>query len=149
VAHTWRFHRQRRSSGHVWQGRFKSPVIQQDDHLLTVMRYVEANPLRARLVREPGDWRWSSFAAHAEGSPDDLVSEAPVWAGLGATEPRRQAFWRGWVATPLTEKELAALRKSVVSGRPFGADDWVKRTAAALGLNLASRPRGRPRKAEN
>lgn len=52
VAHTWRYHRRHRSVGHVWQGRFKSPVIQDDDHLLTVLRYVETNPLRAGLVKD-------------------------------------------------------------------------------------------------
>src|SRR5947209_18377698 len=64
VAHTWRYHRRHSSVGHVWQGRFKSPVVQDDDHLLTVLRYIEANPLRAGLVRDAGDYRWSSYAAH-------------------------------------------------------------------------------------
>ena len=63
VAHTWHYHRERGTVGHVWQGRFKSPVIQDDDHLLTALRYIEANPLCARLVAATGDYRWSSFAA--------------------------------------------------------------------------------------
>ena len=54
VAHTWRYHRRHRTVGHVWQGRFKSPVIQDDDHLLVVLRYIEANPLRAGMVSDPG-----------------------------------------------------------------------------------------------
>src|SRR5262245_10737396 len=63
VSHTQRYHRRHRSGGHVWQGRFKSPVIQDDDHLLTVLRHIEANPLRARMVAAAGAYRWSSFAA--------------------------------------------------------------------------------------
>ncbi len=70
VSHTQRYHRFHRSSGHVWQGRFKSPVIQDDDHLLTVLRYIEANPLRARLVEHAGMYRWSSFASHGDGVAD-------------------------------------------------------------------------------
>jgi putative transposase len=64
VSHTQRYHRFHHSGGHVWQGRFKSPVIQDDEHLATVLRYIEANPLRARLVERAGDYRWSSFRAH-------------------------------------------------------------------------------------
>src|SRR5262249_58750238 len=54
VAHTWRYHKRHHTVGHVWQGRFKSPVIQDDEHLLVVLRYIEANPLRARMVSDPG-----------------------------------------------------------------------------------------------
>jgi putative transposase len=60
VAHTWRYHRARSSSGHVWQGRFKSPIIECDEHLLTVMRYVESNPLRAGMVEDLAAYPWSS-----------------------------------------------------------------------------------------
>src|SRR5262245_32476527 len=70
VSHTQRYHRCHHSGGHVWQGRFKSPVIQDDDQLLTVLRYIEANPLRARMLGSAGDHRWSSFPAHGLGHPD-------------------------------------------------------------------------------
>jgi putative transposase len=148
VAHTWRYHRRHRSVGHVWQGRFKSPVIQDDEHLLTVLRYVEANPLRAGMVADLKDYPWTSYAAHGLGQTDALVSEAPVWVALGATEAARQEFWRKWVHEPLTERELAALRRSVTSGRPFGSESWVKAIGLRMGLPLTPTPtrRGRPRK---
>ena len=72
VSHTQRYHKHYRSGGHVWQGRFKSPVIQDDDHLLNVLRYIEANPLRAKLVRRAGrvrveqlssTWAWGDPAS--------------------------------------------------------------------------------------
>jgi putative transposase len=128
-------------------GSIKSPVVQADEHLLTVMRYVEANPLRAGLVADLADWPWSSYAVHGSGAADDLVTPAPVWAGLRSTEGRRQAYWRRWVHEPLTEKELERVRKSVSSGRPFGSEGWVAATAKRLGLELATRPGGRPPKA--
>src|SRR5437773_2945782 len=81
VAHTWRYHRAHASVGHVWQGRFKSPVIQDDDHLLVVLRYVEANPLRAGMVRDLKDYPWTSYGVHGLGRTDPLVRAAPAWSG--------------------------------------------------------------------
>ena len=148
VAHTWHVHRGRQSSGHVGQGRFKSPVIEGDEHLLTVMRYAECNPLRAGLVSDLADWLWSSYRGHVGLEDDDLVSESPVWKQLGADEAKRRAYWKRWLHTPQTEQELAAVRQSVVSGRPYGTERWVKRMAQRLGVPLLPRPRGRPRKSE-
>jgi putative transposase len=146
VAHTWRYHKAHASCGHVWQGRFKSPVVQSDESALTVLRYIEANPLRARMVTDLAAYRWSSYPVHGLGRDDALVRPLPCWESLGRVEVGRQAYWRRWVHEPLTERELAAVRQSVVSGRPYGAEPWVQATAAALGLGLAHRPRGRPRK---
>ena len=98
VAHTWRYHKRHRSSGHVWQGRFKSPVIQDDEHLLIVLRYIEANPVRASMVADPADYQWSSFQHHGLGRIDPLVSEFPEWERLGSTEAERRRRWRAKVA---------------------------------------------------
>jgi putative transposase len=68
VSHTQRYHKHYRSGGHVWQGRFKSPVIQNDEHLLTVLRYMEANPLRANLVQRAEDYPYSSYRVHGLGT---------------------------------------------------------------------------------
>ncbi len=73
MSHTQRYHKHYRSGGHVWQGRFKSPVIQNDDHLLTVLRYIEANPLRAKRSAGPSAYPWSSYRVHGLGEPDELV----------------------------------------------------------------------------
>jgi putative transposase len=146
VAHTWRYHRRHGTVGHVWQGRFNSPVVQSDEHALTVLRYVEANPLRAGLVADLGDYPWSSYPAHGLGQADGLLAALPCWPGLGSSAEDRRTCWRSWVHTPLTERERAPVRRSVTSGRPFGTPGWVEATAAALGVRLTSRPRGRPRK---
>ena len=133
TAHVRRYHRRYRSSGHVWQGRFKAFPIARDEHLLAVLRYVERNPLRAKLVRQAQNWPWSSLSAPRAG----FLHECPV------PLPRN---WVARVNTPDTEAELAALRCSVSRGAPFGAPAWVGRTAARLGLEASLRPRGRPRK---
>ena len=91
VAHTWRFHRGHRSSGHVWQGRFRSPVIQGDAHLLTVLRFIEANPLRVGMVRDLSDYPWCSYPTRGQGRVQELVSELPTWQELRRTAAGRHA----------------------------------------------------------
>lgn len=137
TSHVRRYHRLRGSSGHVWQGRFKAFPIQKDDHLLTVLRYVEQNPGRARLVPAAEQWRWSSAYWCGRRSRPGWLSPWPL--------PRP----RGWLARvnqPQTQQELAALRLSVNRGAPFGDLGWTRRVAARLGLESSLRPRGRPRK---
>jgi putative transposase len=146
VTHTQRYHRCHRSGGHVWQGRFKSPVVQDDDHLRTVLRYIEANPLRAGMVERAGDYRWSSFAAHGLGRPDDLLDAVVAYEELAATPAVRRRRWSAFVHQAPDEAEVAAVRRSVQTGLPFGEASWVERLGRRLGLDLATRPRGRPRK---
>ena len=123
------------TTGHIFQGRFKSFPIQTDPHLLTVMRYVERNPVRASLVDTAAEWRWSSN--HWRGKPNDLLDESPVPLG---------GDWTAFVDAPQTAAELATLRQSISRGAPFGARGWQHQTAEALGLTSTLRPRGRPRK---
>jgi putative transposase len=121
-------------------------VIQDDEHLLTVLRYIEANPLRAGIVTDLRDYPWCSYPTHGLGCAQAGVNALPTWQTLAATEEARLVFWRDLVHTPLTARELAAVRRSVTTGRPFGAPGWVEATARALGIPLATRPRGRPSK---
>jgi putative transposase len=147
IAHTWRYHKRHHSSGHVWQGRFKSPVVQDDVHLLVVLRYIEANPVRAKIVNDPAEYRWSSFLNHGVGRDDPLLSPFPEWEELGRTDVERRRRWRATMRGAQDEAELATVRSSLRSGRPFGASQWTKRMADRLGIELTPRPRGRPRKA--
>ena len=137
VTHTQRWHAAHRTSGTgpLYQGRFKSFPIQEDDHLWTVLRYVERNPLRANIVKEAEAWRWSSLWHRVHGNKAGLLDDGPV------SLPGR---WRQHVQTPQTEAELAALRRSVVRGSPFGEASWQERTAKRLGLQSTMRARGRP-----
>jgi putative transposase len=146
VAHTWRYHKGHRSSGHVWQGRFKSPLVQADAHLLVVLRYIEANPLRAAMVRDAADYPWSSYQHHGLGAPDPLLSPLPQWDELGRTPGERRSRWRAKVHAAQSDRDLAAVRRAVQTGRPYGEQRWVERMARTLDIPLAARPRGRPRK---
>ena len=149
MAHTWRYHKRHRTSGHVWQGRFKSPVIQDDDHLLVVLQYIEANPVRAGMVADPRDYRWSSFGQHGLGLVDALLDSFPEWEHLGPTEAERRRRWRAKLRSAQKQDELTAVRDSLRTGRPLGSPAWVEGVATRLGIDLTPRPRGRPRKEES
>lgn len=146
ISHTERYHKHHRSSGHVWQGRFKSPVIQNDEHLLTVLRYIEANPLRAHIVERAEDYPWSSYRMHGLGEPNELLDRLIPYEQLSPHAAVRQRKWAEKVHRPLADSTLAGIRRSNESGRPFGDPKWVKRLAAKLDIDLTIRPRGRPRK---
>jgi putative transposase len=136
--HVRRYHQHYHSSGHIWQGRFKSFPIEEDEHLLTVLRYVERNPVRAGLVRRAEQWGWSSARCWKdEGARPGYLAVGPV---------ARPSPWLPWVNQALTDAELAALRRSVARGTPYGNSGWVEETARRLGLQSTLRPRGRPRK---
>ncbi|MEX0819997.1 MAG: transposase [Pirellulaceae bacterium] len=139
TSHVHRYHGTYDSSGHVWQGRFKSFPIQQDEHLLTAIRYVEQNPVRAKTipVRKAERWPWSSASTVTPAN-----AERPT---LHAGPVPRGKEWLEQIKQPLGEEELAALRESVARGKPFGSERWAKRTATKLGLESSLRPRGRPK----
>jgi putative transposase len=146
VSHTLRYHKHHRSGGHVWQGRFKSPVIQDDEHLLTVLRYIEANPLRAKLVRDAKAYAWSSYRLHGLGEANELIAPLVTYEELSPYPAVRQRKWAEKVHTPLDGRAEAAVRRSVETGLPYGERAWVEKLAKRLGLELTTRPRGRPRK---
>ena len=137
TTHVRRYHEHYHTSGHVWQGRFKAFPVQEDEHLLTVLRYVERNPLRAGLTTGLLDWTWSSLAIHRQ-------QERPAWYSSGPVP--RGKDWLKHVAEPQTDIELAALRRCVQRGSPYGSERWQTRTTSQLGLESTLRPRGRPRK---
>jgi putative transposase len=137
TAHVRRHHRRHGSSGHIWQGRFKAFPIQHDHHLLTVLRYVERNPLRANLVARAQDWPWASLNQWSKPSRPAFLDDGPV---------PRPPRWTADVNRTMTAAELESVRRSVARGAPFGGQPWQKRTALRLGLEASLRPRGRPKK---
>jgi putative transposase len=134
TAHVRRYHRINGTEGRVWQGRFKAFPIEQDDHLLTVLRYAERNPLRANMVASADEWPWSSLGPNRIAREDD-------WLPVHLPDN-----WLHWVNEPQTPAELEAIRESIARGRPFGDPDWQKNIVEQLGLQDSLRPRGRPRK---
>ena len=84
-------------SGHVWQGRYKSPLVAQESYYLEAGRYIERNPLRAKMVQNLKDYPWSSYPAYAYGEVNPLLDEDPYYLQLGPTPLERQAAYRDYV----------------------------------------------------
>jgi putative transposase len=139
TSHVRRYHRHYGSSGHVWQGRFKAFPIEEDGHLLTVLRYVERNPVRAGLCLRSEDWLWSSARSRGRQQAAGVLHEWPM---------EMPADWAAWVNDAERASELEELRNSVNRGTPYGSESWVRDAALRLGLEPSLNPRGRPRDVE-
>lgn len=137
TSHVRRYHRQRGTSGQVWQGRFKAFPIQQDSHLLAVIRYVERNPVRANLVSSAANWPWSSISESAFDERRSMISASPI---------QKPANWVKFVDEPQSQLELDALRRCSQRNAPFGTSSWTEKTAKSLGLESGIRKLGRPLK---
>jgi putative transposase len=123
--------------GHLYQGRFKSFPVEQDEHLLAVLRYVERNPVRAKLARRAQDWRWGSCHVRQDRGHElhSLLAPWPV---------QRPGRWLAMVNEPQDQQEQVMVQESIKRSRPAGTEGWVRRTARELGLEHSLRPRGRP-----
>lgn len=123
--------------GHLFQGRFASYPMD-DAHLMVAVRYIENNPVAARLAARAEDWRWSSARAHVYGAPDALTDVA----ALAAHAPN----WRAMLSLGLEASELSRVEDALRLGRPQGGASWLRGVAEQAGLSLERPPRGRPRK---
>jgi putative transposase len=139
MTHAQRWHQRHLSTGTgaVYQGRYKAIPIQSESHFLVACRYVERNPLRAGLVANAEDWRWSSIWRRRHSCLDGIVHECPT------PLPER---WMTFVNEPQTEQELHACREAVRRNLPLGDADWQQRAGIVIGPNGTARGRGRPRK---
>ncbi|MGZ3589080.1 MAG: transposase [Thermodesulfobacteriota bacterium] len=136
TSHVRRHHKHYGTSGHIWQGRYKSFLIQMDNHLITILRYVEGNPVRAGLVNSANDWPWCSHPEATGKKPRVLIDEIPI---------ELPKDWANYVDEPITEKELDKLRQSLNRQSPYGDSSWQVQMCRELGLESTLRPRGRPR----
>lgn len=139
--HTMRWHAHHRTegTGHLYQGRFKTFPIEEDEHFVAVSRYVERNAFRAGLCRTAEEWRYGSAWRNAFG---DRASRA-LLADWPLPRPRG---WRAYVNKPQNEAEVAAIRRCLLRGTPYGSETWVTQAAARLRLKHTLRSRGRPAK---
>jgi putative transposase len=133
-------------SGTLWEGRFKSSLVAREDYCLACHRYIETNPVRAKMAASPADYRWSSFRANALGIRNDLITTHECLLSLGATEDACRTAYRGLFEHNLEEEWLTEIRDSVRKGLPTGNDRFKRQIEAALSVKLGSGKRGRPAK---
>lgn len=130
-------------TGTLWEGRFRSCLIDSDDYLLTCQRYIELNPVRAGLAASPGHYRWSSYPCNAEGRIDPLVKPHPVYASLASDPLARQKTYAQLVAAGITDEQRDQLRRYTHQGRAWGSPQFQSKVEQTLGHHAALRRRGR------
>jgi len=139
--HTQRWHVMHKTigHGHLYQGRYKSLIVNTDQYFLTIMRYIEQNPLRAKLVKDAGDWQWGSLYRRIHGTPSQqkLLTEWIV------DEPKDYAKDINII---LNKKELGDVRVSILKGSPLGGVKWRESLISKMNLEYTTRRVGRPKK---
>ncbi len=141
MTHTQRWHANHHTvgSGHLYQGRYKSFPVQTDEYFLQLVRYVESNSLRAKLVKRAEDWKWGSLWIREKGD----VKHKQF---LGKWPIPVQSNYLVLINKSQAKIQLDSIRSSIIKNRPYGDDLWVKRTAEKLGLESSLRQPGRPKK---
>ena len=135
-----RINRARGWKGHVWQGRFFSSQLD-EAYLWAAMRYVERNPVRARIVRKAENYRWSSVAAHCRLRTDKVLTTKPGWHKLFEAIGN----WSAWLAEGDAPEQLEVLRRNIDKGLPCGSTRFIQKLEKRVGRALHYRPQGRPR----
>jgi len=135
-------------TGTLWEGRFKSTIVDAEDYVMACYRYIEANPVRARMVADAEDYAWSSYAANALGRNDPLVVQHGAYQDLGNTAEIRRAEYRTLFAAGLDRDMVATIRDATQRGWVPGSERFRKQIEAALGRRVEPPVRGRPRKVE-
>jgi putative transposase len=140
------FNKAYRRSGTLWEGRFKSCVVDADHYLLTCQRYIELNPVRANMVGDPVDYRWSSYRCNGLGQPLKLWQPHEVYLRLGESESERLSAYRALFKTALDDAALANIRESANKGLALGNDQFKDQIEALTGRRVRPGKRG-PRSA--
>ena len=136
-----------RRTGTLWDSRYKSSLVHADDYLLLCQRYIELNPVRAEMVSDPAQYRWSSYRANGLGQTDPLITPHAVFLALGGQEPERLAAYRALFQPQLDETVIADIRLALTQGQPLGKGRFLDNVERMTGQRREVRPRGRPRKA--
>lgn len=135
-------------SGTLWEGRYRATVVDSEQYLLTCMRYIELNPVRARMAGHPGEYRWTSFHANAQGAPDILVTRHELYERLGRSGPDRQNAYRQLFRAQLSDRDVEAIREATNKNWALGGEHFKQRIAALSGRRSDLMRKGRPAKVD-
>ena len=134
-------------TGALWEGRFKSSLVSKDNYLLACSRYIEMNPVRANIVKDPKDYRWSSYRykiGQKEG--ETFLDLDPLYMDLGRDKIERQRYYQEWFKKSIPTQEWDLIRKTINKNGIFGSTQFKEKMEKLLGRKLEIRERGRPRK---
>jgi len=142
------FNRRHQRTGTLWEGRFRSCLVDHERYLLICQRYIELNPVRAKMVQDPASYPWSSYRANGLGEENLLVSPHLVYMGLGAHDAERRAGYRHLFAEAISEHLLTQIRHAGNSNSPLGSESFAEHVRARLGHGPLASRRGRPKVAQ-
>ncbi len=140
------FNYRQNRTGTLWEGRYKATLIDSERYLLTCMRYIEMNPVRASMVTRPGEYPWSSYLCHAEGETDTLISEHGLYISLGRNKEERQSAYRALFDAVMEESDVEAIRSATNKGWVLGDGAFKEKMALKTARRLNPLPKGRPRR---
>ncbi len=131
-------------SGTLWEGRFKSCLVQEDRYLLEVYKYIELNPVRAQIVSDPGEYHWSSYQVNGLGKKSDLCTPHSEYLALGENPLEQQTNYRTLFTDHVVEELLQEIRNNTHKGMAIGNDRFKEEIEALTGRRLYPKKRGRP-----
>jgi putative transposase len=138
------FNQKYQRSGTLWEGRYKSSLIQEELYLMKVYRYIELNPVRAGMAVDPGDYQWSSYRVNALTSRSDLCVPHPLYLALGANVAERRKQYRSLFEGHIEDEVLRAIRANSKSGMALGNDRFKEEIESLTGRRVKAKKRGRP-----
>jgi len=136
-------------SGTLWEGRYKSCLVQNERYLLEIYRYIELNPVRANMVDEPSDYSWSSYAINALGMESDLQTPHPEYLALGKTKAERLINYRELFKAHVETELLEEIRASVNKGLALGNERFKTQIESLTNQRVTARKSGQPKKSSN
>ena len=133
-------------SGTLWEGRFRSSIIEQQNYLFVCQRYIEMNPVRASMVAYPEEYLWSSYQVNGQGKNSDLVTPHTLYLDLGQNDTERQLAYRELFCNELEPEGVDKIRKATNGNFVLGSDKFAKEVSEMLGRRVTPGKTGRPRK---
>jgi putative transposase len=134
-----------RRTGTLWDSRYKSSLIQAETYLLSCQRYIELNTVRAAMVDDPANYRWTSYRTHALGQPNAIITPQPLYQALGTTDGERQSVYRALFRAQLDSEAINDIRLALNQSQPLGNERFYQHIEQMTGQRRESKPRGRPR----
>ncbi len=132
------------SSGSLWEGRFKASLISDEQYLLTCMRYIELNPIRANIVNSPSRYRWSSYRHNAQGKDNSIITEHSLYTGLAKTKVARRENYKDLFKAHIDAEQLKSIRAAWQTGTPLGDDRFREKIERKLKTKVGQDRPGRP-----
>jgi len=134
-------------TGSLWEGRFKSSLIDSETYLFTCHRYIELNPVRAGMVGHPSEYPWSSHGHYGNAGANGLISEHPEYRRLGKNGEERRAAFHSLCGEPLDQREVERIRTAINTESALGSEQFMRLAEEKLGRSVRVPTRGRPVKA--